>query len=197
MLTRIEVDSYTVYNSRLQQISSLFQIFFREVYLLFAECECVLCFSFSLSTIIHNYYCSSRFVVMYNRKAACVWWVHFTKWSASDHHHHHYYHYHHHHHHHEQEHILRKTKQKWSRNQVNKESDVSCWLLIWFSEQKLCKNVLKLGIYHLSIIPSHHHVYERMNTNAFFILFPILSVILFALLAEFHSGESKWSSHQS
>lgn len=28
----------------------------------------------------------------------------------------------------------------------------------------------------------------------FFILFPILSVILFALLAEFHSGESKWSS---
>lgn len=41
------------------------------------------------------------------------------------------------------------------------------------------------------LLSSHYHVYERMNTNAFFILFPILSVILFALLAEFQSGESK------
>lgn len=32
------------------------------------------------------------------------------------------------------------------------------------------------------------------NTNAYFILFPILSVILFALLAEFHRGESKWTT---
>lgn len=34
-------------------------------------------------------------------------------------------------------------------------------------------------------------IWNEWILTRFFILFPILSVILFALLAEFHSGESK------